>query len=86
MVVLGTSFDTPETNKAFKDKHDYPYELLSDSDGAMSRAYGVAAAGQPVAPRKSVLIAPDGTVAIAYDEVAPADHPGQVLEDLKGFS
>ena len=83
---MGVSFDAPETNKAFKDKFDYPYDLLSDGNGAMSRAYGVAEAGLPVAPRKSVLIAPDGTVAAAYDEVAPADHPGQVLEDLKGLS
>ena len=83
---MGVSFDAPETNKAFKDKFDYPFDLLSDGNGAMSRAYGVAEAGAPVAPRKSVLIAPDGTVAIAYDEVAPADHAGQVLEDLKGLS
>ena len=83
---MGVSFDAPETNKAFKDKFDYPYDLLSDGNGAMSRAYGVAEADSPVAPRKSVLIAPDGTVAAAYDEVAPADHPGQVLEDLKGLS
>jgi peroxiredoxin Q/BCP len=85
-VVLGTSFDSPETNKAFKDKSDFPFDLLSDGDGAMSRAYGVAAADSPVTPRKSVLIAPDGTVAAAYDEVAPSDHPDQVLEDLKGLS
>ena len=83
---MGASFDSPESNKAFSDNNNYPYDLLSDGDGAMSRAYGVAEAGAPVAPRKSVLIAPDGTVAIAYDEVAPADHAGQVLEDLKGLS
>ena len=82
---MGVSFDAPETNKAFKDKFDYPYDLLSDSDGAMSRAYGVAEADSLKAPRKSVLIAPDGTVAAAYGEVAPADHPDQVLDDLKAL-
>jgi len=29
-----------------------------------------------------VLLAPDGSVAVAYDEVKPADHPDQVLADL----
>tara|TARA_B100000676_G_scaffold304280_1_gene356257 strand:- start:520 stop:660 length:141 start_codon:yes stop_codon:yes gene_type:complete len=37
-------------------------------------------------PRKSVLIGPDGKVAVAYDEVTPADHPGQVIADLDGMS
>jgi len=33
-----------------------------------------------------VLIGPDGKVAAAYDEVTPADHPGQVIGDLDGMS
>jgi len=32
--------------------------------------------------RVSVLVAPDGTVAKAYDTVTPAEHPDQVLADL----
>jgi len=59
--------------------------LLSDADGAMSRAYGVAEADSVKSPRKSVLIAPDGTIAAAYDAVAPAEHPDQVLNDLRGL-
>ena len=83
---MGASFDTPEDNKAFRDKFDYPYDLLSDADGAMSRAYGVAEADSAKSPRKSVLIPPDGTIAAAYDAVVPAEHPDQVLNDLKGLS
>jgi peroxiredoxin len=51
----------------------------------MSRAYGVAEADSVKSPRKSVLIAPDGTIAAAYDAVAPAEHPDQVLNDLRGL-
>ena len=83
---MGTSFDTPPDNKAFAEKFDYSYDLLSDEDGAMSRAYGVADADSQRSPRKSVLIAPDGTVAATYHEVAPADHPDQVLNDLKALA
>ena len=48
----------------------------------MSVAYGAAEADSPRSSRVSVLIAPDGTVAKAYETVAPADHPDQVLADL----
>lgn len=48
----------------------------------MSVAYGVSAPDSARSPRKTVLIGPDGTVAAAYDEVKPADHPAQVLADL----
>ena len=51
----------------------------------MSIAYGVSEADSPRSPRKSVLIGPDGKVAVAYDEVTPADHPAQVIADLDGL-
>lgn len=40
------------------------------------------AADAGYAKRISYLIGPDGTIVRAYHEVAPAKHPGQVLEDL----
>ena len=39
------SFDTPEANGKFKNMFDFPYDLLSDEDGAVSQAYGAAEAG-----------------------------------------
>ncbi len=80
--MVGLSYDSPADNGAFRTKFDFPYDLLSDADGAVSVAYGVSDADSPRSPRKSVLIGPDGTVARAYDEVKPADHPAQVLADL----
>ncbi len=48
----------------------------------MSIAYGAAAEDAPRASRVSVLIGPDGKIAVAYPQVTPAEHPGQVLADL----
>lgn len=48
----------------------------------MSKSYGAATPDRPVASRVSVLIAPDGKVAAAYDTVVPAEHPDEVLADL----
>jgi peroxiredoxin len=51
----------------------------------MSIAYGVSETDSARSPRKSVLIGPDGKVAVAYDAVTPADHPAQVIADLDGL-
>ncbi|HJO86038.1 MAG TPA: redoxin domain-containing protein, partial [Rhodospirillales bacterium] len=76
------SFDPNADNKAFKDKFNFPYDLLTDGDRVASTAYGVVTSDTGNASRVSVLVAPDGTVAKAYETVTPAEHPDQVLADL----
>ncbi len=80
--MLGISFDAPADNRAFRDKFGFPYDLLSDEKGTASVAYGAAAADAVKASRVSVLIGPDGSIAQAYAQVTPAEHPDQVLADL----
>ena len=48
----------------------------------MSKAYGVDITDSGRTSRKSVLVGPDGKVAVSYDPVTPAEHPDQVLADL----
>ncbi len=76
------SFDPTEANRRFREKQGFPYDLLSDLDKSASIAYGVATAEDQRTPRRSVLIAPDGTVAASYATVKPAEHPDRVLADL----
>jgi peroxiredoxin len=52
----------------------------------MSIAYGTADADSARASRASVLISPDGKIAKAYAAVKPADHPDEVLADLKSLA
>jgi thioredoxin-dependent peroxiredoxin len=78
-VILGCSFDAPEANKAFKDKFDFHFDLLTDADKAMSIAYGAATAESARPARISVLIGPDGKIVRRFDKVTPADHPDEVL-------
>ncbi len=80
--MLGVSFDTPDDNRAFREKFDFPYDLLSDEDKSATVAYGVVEADAERAKRMSVLIGPDGRVIAAYEQVTPADHPAEVLADL----
>ena len=83
-VVLGASFDSPEENRAFKEKFDFGYDLLCDTDRKTGLAYGAAddvAASHP--KRISYLIDPEGMIVKVYDPVKPADHPAEVLADLE---
>lgn len=77
--------DSPEDNRAFKEKFDFPYDLLSDTDKSMSIAYGAADAESPRPARVSVLVGPDGKVAAVYPKVTPADHPDEVLATLNSL-
>ena len=52
----------------------------------MSIAYGAAEADSTRPSRVSVLISPNGKIAKAYAAVKPADHPDEVLADLKNLA
>lgn len=41
--VVGVSTDTPEKNKAFKEKYKLPFTLISDTEGLVMKAFGVKA-------------------------------------------
>ena len=81
-VVLGVSFDSTADNKSFKDKFDFPYDLLSDGDKEASIQFGASDGSPGNASRVSVLIGPEGEIIRAYEKVIPAEHPEQVLADL----
>ncbi len=84
--VLGISFDTPADNKAFRDKHEFPFALLSDADKSVAGAYQALRdpddqfADYP--QRISYLIDAEGVIAAAYQVADPAGHAAAVLADL----
>ena len=81
-VIVGVSFGSDTDNKAFKEKAEYPYDLLTDNDKSASTTFGVVTSDTGNPSRVSVLIAPDGSIAKTYDTVAPVEHADQVLADL----
>jgi len=83
--VVGISFDTPEDNAAFEQKHQFGFPLLSDSDHAVAIAYGACSGADARYPdRVSFLIDEDGMIEKVYDQVDPRDHPARVLADVLG--
>ena len=81
-VIVGVSFGSDTDNMAFKEKAEYPYDLLTDNDKSASTTFGVVTSDTGNPSRVSVLIAPDGSIAKTYDTVAPVEHADQVLADL----
>jgi len=84
--ILGVSFDDVPAIKAFAEKFEFPYRLLSDHSEQTGVAYETRDPGTDkisFSKRLSYLIAPDGTIAKAYKVADVNTHPADVLEDIK---
>lgn len=83
--MLGASFDATDANRAFRDKFDFPFRLLSDWDEQVGVAYEVRDPGTEkvkFAKRLAYLIDPDGVVRKSYEVADVNGFAGQVLADL----
>lgn len=85
-MVLGASYDATEKNRAFCDKFDFPFRLLT-FDTASGAAWDATDPADPDWPRRiTYLIGPDRRIVKAYETVAPAGHPAEVLADLRAHT
>ena len=78
-VICGVSFDTVEENRAFREKFDFPFSLLCDTEQHFGRTMDAARPNGANAKRMTVVIGPDGNIRKVYDTVTPAEHPQEVL-------
>lgn len=84
-MILGVSFDTVEKNRAFAEKHGFPYRLLCDTTRALGLAYGAAKdadAGYP--DRITYLIDAEGRIewAVAVKDIGA--HVDEAVQRLAG--
>lgn len=84
VVVLGISQDSPQSHMQFKKKYKLPFTLLSDQNEEVIKIYGAYA--MPFNKRITYIVDPSGVIAKAYDNVDPASHASQLLEDIKNLS
>ncbi|MDQ1317981.1 MAG: thioredoxin-dependent peroxiredoxin [Candidatus Poribacteria bacterium] len=85
-MILGVSTDTIETQIKFKKEYDLPFDLLSDYEKNISKAYDVLGLTGLTAQRKTFIIDPDGKIAYIFDKVNASNHDQEVmgvLEELK---
>jgi peroxiredoxin Q/BCP len=83
VVILGVSRDKPEDNAKFAKKNDFPFKLLSDRDGKISRDYG-ATMKRPAnfSARHTYVISPEGKIEKIVKDVDPSDHAQKLLDEL----
>lgn len=82
--VIGVSKDSTKSHKKFEKKYTLPFILLSDEQQTVINAYE--ASRHPIGTRRiSYLIDPKGIIVKAYPDVSPAEHPDEVLKDIKIF-
>ena len=72
--IVGVSKDTPEAQKAFKEKYNLPFVLLADTDGKVSEAFGV---GSATSRRQSFLVK-DGKIAWTALKAQTSGHAAEV--------
>lgn len=87
--ILGVSRDGLKSHANFRAKHGLPFDLISDRDEALCRAFDVI---QPKKlygkeylgiDRSTFLIDPQGVVRLAWRQVKVASHAEAVLATLK---
>ncbi len=88
-VVLGVSLDSQASHQKFGDKYDLPFQLLSDEDKTVSKAYGVykqkSLYGRKFwgIERSTFVIDPAGRLSAFFRKVKVDGHTDEVLAALK---
>ncbi len=73
------SYDSVDDNRKFAEKFQFNFDLLSDADQSIAKAYGAFDAGSPdYARRAAFVIGKDGKITHAWEKVKAAEFPGEV--------
>lgn len=78
IVVLGVSMDDAASHQKFKEKYGLPFQLLVDTDGALTKAYDVDGGGY--SKRVTYIIDPEGKISYVDDKVNTATHAADLLK------
>ena len=81
--VVGVSTDKCGTLAKFRDKHNFQFVLLSDSEKEISTAFGTLKDHGKSANRVTYLIDPDGVVQAVWPKVKVDGHAEKVLARLR---
>jgi peroxiredoxin Q/BCP len=81
-VVLGVSVDDNNSHKAFTEKFNLNFPLLSDIGGEISKAYDAFRPEKGNSARVTVIVDKDGKVKKVFPQVNPEGHSQEVLKFL----
>ncbi len=70
-------------NAAFVKKNSFPFKILSDVDGSVTKAFGAVMPNHPEYSRRNTyVISPEGKIEQVLVDVNFAKHPKELLEKL----
>jgi peroxiredoxin Q/BCP len=84
--VLGVSFDSVASHKAFIAKYNLPFVLLADTDKSVAKLYGVADETSKHASRVTFVINKAGKIVFVNPKVDPATHAAELRTVLNGLT
>lgn len=83
-VVIGVSGDSLDKHERFSEKHRLPFDLVSDADGSLRRAFGVKKTLGIFDGRVTFVIDPDGTVQHVFSsQLRATAHIGEALDAIR---
>lgn len=82
-VILGVSLDNIEKQTQFKTEYKMPFDLLSDQNKTISKAYDTLGLMGLYAERKTFIIDPTGVLRYVFESVQSKTHDQEVLNKLK---
>ena len=80
--VFGVSPDSPESHRAFADKYDLRFTLVSDEAHTLSEACGVRQEETARIARTTFLLDENGVILHVWEKVTPRDHAQEILDWL----
>ena len=84
--VLGVSADSPNRQQNFKNKYEFPYDLLADEDQSVINAYGVWGPKKFMGReydgihRTTFVIDENGSIEEVITKVKTKEHTSQILK------
>jgi len=83
--VVGVSGDSVASHEKFVGKHHLPFTLLSDTDGALRKRYGVSKSLGVLPGRVTFVIDPDGVVRDVFNsQLRFSEHQARALKVIQG--
>ncbi len=85
--VVGISSDSVESHKAFAEKYNLPFTLLTDTGGAVRKQWGVGRTLGVIPGRVTYVIDPEGVIRRRFSsQFAPKKHIDEALAVIAGAS
>lgn len=87
IAILGISDDPVSDLADFSEKHDLPFQLLSDPDGEVATAYDSYGEKNMFGNTfdgvfRNTYVVENGEIIAAYEGVSPEGHAEEILEEL----